>query len=219
MPTAAAPFAILRFEKVKTMGDLASQQTHVHRYRDTPNATPNRRDLNRLLFGEHFAIKGVQKRIEEVKASGQKVRANSIPAIEVLLTASPQFFEDSPPDEVAEWVEANERFLVDSFGADNVVQVMLHMDESTPHIHAVIFPRTKDGRLSAKDILGGPPGLSEWQTRYAAAIGKGLSRGKKKSKGQHQKIAHWYGEKDLSSDLNFDAIAGAVDRRKHTPLR
>jgi len=149
MPAAAAPFAILRFEKVKTLGDLASQQTHIHRYRDTPNATPSRRHLNRLIFGEHFAIKGVQKRLDEVKASGQKVRTNSIPAIEVLLTASPQFFEQASPDEVAEWVDANERFLVDSFGADNVVQVVLHMDESTPHIHAVVFPRTRDGRCQS----------------------------------------------------------------------
>lgn len=217
MSAAAAPFAILRFAKVKNLADLSSQQTHVHRYRDTPNATSARRHLNRLLSGEHFAVQGVQKRIDEVKAAGQKVRANSIPAIEVLLTASPQFFEQASPDEVAEWVEANEQFLVDSFGSDNVVQAVLHMDESTPHIHAVVFPRTRDGRLSAKDVLGGPAGLSEWQDKYAAMIGNGLSRGKKKSKGRHEKISHWYAENDLDARPDFDAIAGAVDRRKSVP--
>lgn len=48
---------------------------------------------------------------------------------------------------VKEWCES-------TFGADNVVGIYLHLDESTPHVHAVVTP-IKDDRLQSKAWLGG----------------------------------------------------------------
>ena len=38
------------------------------------------------------------------------------------------------------------------------------------HIHAVTVPLTSDGRLSAKEVLGGRKEMSERQDRYAAQM-------------------------------------------------
>ena len=40
------------------------------------------------------------------------------------------------------------------------------MDEKTPHMHLSFVPLTKDGRLSAKDIVGNKKKLTWWQDRF-----------------------------------------------------
>ncbi len=40
------------------------------------------------------------------------------------------------------------------------------MDEKTPHMHLSFVPITKDGRLSAKDILGNRKNLTKWQDDF-----------------------------------------------------
>ena len=40
------------------------------------------------------------------------------------------------------------------------------MDEKTPHMHLSFVPLTKDGRLSAKEIVGNKKKLTQWQDRF-----------------------------------------------------
>lgn len=71
-------------------------------------------------------------------------------------------------------------WLKSHFGADNVKSATLHLDETTPHIHSMIFPKNEKGRLCAKDWLGGAEKLSAMQDSYALAMqGLELERGKK----------------------------------------
>lgn len=44
-------------------------------------------------------------------------------------------------------------FLGDRYGCENVVSSWVHLDETTPHMHFAWVPVTKDGRLSAKDVV------------------------------------------------------------------
>ena len=56
--------------------------------------------------------------------------------------------------------------LADYFGADNIIGASIHLDESQPHLHMDIVPLTAEGKLSAKDMLGGPVALSRHQTEW-----------------------------------------------------
>lgn len=56
------------------------------------------------------------------------------------------------------------KFLAAEFGAENVVSLELHMDESSPHFHAVVTP-IKDGKLNAKHWMDGPARLSKLYER------------------------------------------------------
>jgi hypothetical protein len=58
------------------------------------------------------------------------------------------------------------------------------MDERTPHLHLCFTPITKDGRLSAKDIIGNRAALVKWQDDFWSHMVKGypeLERGESAS--------------------------------------
>ena len=47
---------------------------------------------------------------------------------------------------------------------------MVHLDETTPHMHLCFVPLTKDGRLSAKEILGNKKKMIRWQDDFYACM-------------------------------------------------
>lgn len=49
---------------------------------------------------------------------------------------------------------------------------MVHMDEKTPHMHLCFTPITKDGRLSATEIIGNHVQLTKWQDDFFAHMVK-----------------------------------------------
>ena len=49
-----------------------------------------------------------------------------------------------------EWCKDNIDWLLKTYGADNVVSAVLHMDEETPHIHATIIPIVQTERKKQK---------------------------------------------------------------------
>ena len=64
--------------------------------------------------------------------------------------------DDLTDDEITELLK-NDVYpmLKDWFGGDaNVLGAAIHLDESKPHLHLDIVPITKDGKLSAKKMLG-----------------------------------------------------------------
>lgn len=49
-----------------------------------------------------------------------------------------------------DWCQKSVYWLRSSFGEDNVVSSVLHMDEKTPHIHATVVPIVKKRGLRRK---------------------------------------------------------------------
>ena len=86
-------------------------------------------------------------------------------------------------DKLDQWIKANLSWLKDTFGEENLVSCVLHMDEKTPHLHATIIPivtterkrkewegdkkyATKSGpRLSADDVMARGK-LFQYQNTY-----------------------------------------------------
>ena len=115
------------------------------------------------------------------------------------------------------WCTDNLAWLRKTFGAENVVSAVLHMDEATPHIHAAVVPivtgerrkvrkektdetgkrkyRTKSTarpRLCADDVMSRIK-LKEYQDTYAAAMAKyGLQRGIDGSNARHVTTQEFY---------------------------
>lgn len=48
------------------------------------------------------------------------------------------------------WIDANLKWLRDTFGEDNLVSCVLHMDEKTPHLHATVVPIVIGERIRRK---------------------------------------------------------------------
>jgi hypothetical protein len=190
-------YAILRTKKISS-SSLGGMTSHIGRTRETPNADPELTPNNKVIsgVGAKEALQGIRERLKGVEAlTGRKVRKDAVVAIEVMQTASPAFFEGKNSEEIQVWANQNIIWLKNHFGTDNVLSATLHLDETTPHIHAIVFPQNSKGRLCAKDWLGGADKLSAMQDSYAQEMDLfALERGKKGSKARHIEIREWYGK-------------------------
>jgi hypothetical protein len=196
--------AILRIAKLKTGGNIGGLNQHCTRTMEVPNADPELRHYNKQLVGTPDMVKDVNDRIAK---AGCNVRKNAVLAIEHLMTASPEAFgykkvvgQDGKPvlqGDVKAWNEfetCSMKWLTDQYGAANVVNVHVHKDEETPHIHAVVVP-IKDGKLNARHFINGREKLSEMQDTFSESVKHiGIERGIKGSRAKHVDIKTFYSQ-------------------------
>lgn len=88
------------------------------------------------------------------------------------------------------------KFFEDRYGMENVISAVIHMDESTPHMHLNLVPITPDGRLCSKELFDKTK-LLQLQTDFYNAVGKkyGLQRGKEGSQAKHLSTAEFKAKK------------------------
>ncbi len=186
-------FAILDIEKIKTNTSFVNRHNHDFRLVEVANADKNKIADNKVLvecdYGTYLdAYKSM------VDASPiyqvQKVRKNAVRGIDVVLTYS---HESVGQVNMEEWERISVEWLQKTFGKENVVSVVEHNDESTPHIHAIVIPMVK-GRLNASSFLGGKQKMTELQSSYAKAVAPlGLKRGTQYSKAKAETMQAFYG--------------------------
>jgi hypothetical protein len=176
-------YCILRAEKLTSLGSIAGSAKHTFREILTPNADPDRTHLNWT---------GGAKSSAEVRAAIKARlpvarRKDAVLCIEYLITASPEWCKATPWKTQRKYFNDAIAWLRARHGAANVVCLNLQLDETSPHLVAYVVPLTVDGRLSAKDFLGGRKVLSDMQTQFADQVGKpvGLQRGIQGSKAKH----------------------------------
>lgn len=178
------------------------------------NADANRTQLNRELIAFPAGVKNrtdaIQFRIIHAGLH-RKVGKNQCKAIRIILTGThEQMMKIQDSGRLDKWTDANLKWLRETFGEDNLVSCVLHMDEKTPHLHATVVPivtterlrkkregekkyETKSGpRLSADDVMRRGK-LHEYQNSYAAAMKPfGLQRGIVGSTAKHQANSEYY---------------------------
>lgn len=186
-------FAILRLQKLKTLGNIGGSLSHNYRTRSTPNADPSRTADNEHSLQTAESVKtAIENRLPE------KRRKDAVLCIEHLITASPDWEGWGTTAETA-FFEKSKKWLIDKYGAQNVIATTIHRDETTPHLVAYVVPLDPDsGRLNAKKYIGGTRHvLSQMQTDFAATVADlGLSRGLEGSTAEHTTIKKYYSELD-----------------------
>ncbi len=186
-------FAIIRTQKLKTFGAIARSGRHSFREQPTPNASSALTSKN-LVSGCKDTNALIQAFNNRLPCSR---RRDAVLCIEYLITASPEAFarHGGHLDDLGSgYFRDALAWLRHRHGTDNVISAVIHLDESTPHLVAYAIPLTKDGRLSARDFLGGPQVMRKLQDSFYDACGqqRGLMRGVKGSKAQHSDIAKFY---------------------------
>mgnify|MGYP000014471527 FL=1 len=180
-------YAILRTEKLKTMGNIGGSLAHNYRTRETPNAVPERLHLN-----THDMASADEVKAAIVARLPEKRRSDAVLCVEYFIGASPDYFDGTDPKGERYFATAVE-WLKERHGADNVVATSVHHDETSPHLVAYVVPLDQDGKLNAKAFLGGRAKLTAMQTDFAKAVGRhGLDRGLEGSKAKHQSIRDYY---------------------------
>ena len=194
---------------------------HIARTKMPPNAIPELTYLNEELveFPErvHDRTQAILYRLETAGLT-RKIGTNQVRVIRVMLTGTQEDMQRIVQEGRLEaWCADNLEWLRKTFGAENVVSAVLHMDEATPHIHAAIVPivtgerrkarkeqtdesnrrkyRTKSAarpRLCADDVMSRIK-LKKYQDTYAEAMAKyGLQRGIDGSKARHVTTQEFY---------------------------
>ena len=168
-----------------------------HKEHSFPHADPERLHLNQDHTPDEYkrftVPEAIALRMKTGYTSPRKIRANAVRFMETILSGShDQMIKIQEEGRLNEWVEANKKFAEEEFGADNIIRFVLHLDETTPHIHCVTVPLTEDGRLSAKDVMGHKKEMRERQDNYALAMKSfGLVRGEKNSLATHDNAADY----------------------------
>ena len=162
-----AQHAILRFAKYK--GPTVSRiEAHNERTKESYASNP---DIKTELSKHNFHPVAPQGKYREVsnqiiRNAGCRVRKDSVTAVEVLITASPEFFEGKSRKEIREFFEYAVDFMKSKQNPDTYISAVVHVDEKTPHMHLCFVPITPDGRLSAKEIIGNKKRLTKWQDEF-----------------------------------------------------
>jgi len=201
---------ILRVSKLKTVGAVAGSCAHTFRDRETPNADVQRTHRNAFVGAASTkAVLAAMRARLPVKR-----RKDAVLCLEYLVTASPAFFAEKKSR--SDYFSLALKWLREKHGAQNVVCAAIHRDETTPHMVAYVVPLTADGRLSAKDFVGGPQKLTRMQTEFHQAVGApfGLQRGLQGSKAKHTALRRFYGALNTAPSLPgvtaVDHVAAAV---------
>lgn len=193
-------FAIYRHSKHKSLGTVTASARHMTREAKTPNADPARADQNQILIGSEDPaadLADLVPAIDAVDEVGRKRRRkNSVIALEILLTASPEWWSDATTDQQQEWLDASTAWLVQEYGRENIAHLRLHADERTPHLTGFIVPLDPEsGHLNARRWVGGAKRCAQQQTDYAASVeALGLSRGIEGSTAEHERVRRYYGQ-------------------------
>lgn len=190
---------ILRVEKIKNMTNVRQSGAHQHRHHhETPNANQILTKNNVTLVGGDNLAKAVRERLDLLD---KEPRKNAVLAVDGLLSLSPEIFrkEGGSPDNdiLSDFVETSEAWLKERFG-DNLVSAVLHLDETTPHIHFTVVPLEEkpDGRktLNARDMFNKWQ-LADMQRGFNAAMSASIptiESPKHGSKAKHTTIKQFY---------------------------
>ena len=156
-----------RFAKYKgpEIGYIESHNERTkEKYASNPDVDTSRSHLNfHLVTPQRKYRAEAEKQIAEV---GCRTRSDSVRVVEALVTASPEFFKGKKKSEVKAYFQEALGFIREHQDPKIIISAVVHMDEKTPHMHLCFVPLTKDGRLSAKEIVGNKKKLTQWQDGF-----------------------------------------------------
>ena len=227
---------IAGFGKVKTAAELTALSNHNNRINLTVNEQrridSKRTALNTVLINPlNISSKkagDMNAKINEFyKSENIEVKKDSVLAIDLMITASPEFFGDWHKDaklkpeskiKIDGWVQTQLDFVKKEFGVDAIKYAVLHLDETSPHIHFLITPeqtkiktlKNQHGESEKKvTILNAkrwnPKFWISLVTRLALANAKhGLKRGQEKSLARNVNLKEFAAKVAAAANTDYE---------------
>ena len=193
---------------LKTWEDMERFEAHMLRLYNTPNAHSDLIQYDIVLKGD----KSPSKTLEDyylkynLKQIGKGQYASRL-ATELIYTVSPKFFLKPGTNKfdfelIEKWATATMQYLEAEFPDGQLVWAMLHMSESTPHIHVLVCGREyhekwKKEIPSHSKFFGSKDKLRNLQSNYANALQRNgflVQRGLRGSKATHKEVSKWRAE-------------------------
>lgn len=225
----AKNYCIIRMRKVPMTSLTASQihnerLTNRHSNADIDIAKSHK---NIIYYRTKNLAENVKKRIAEIQAKQKrKIRKDAPVAIEYMITFSPDAMSRLSENQKSRYWQKSLKFVELRHGINNRLSAVLHLDETTPHLHVLVFPE-KNGKLSARDFFK-LPALSRMQDEFAQQVGIpfGFERGVKYSelaeKGEkphrHKSLKQYKAEKLKEAETRLQQIKAEQDKIAQEPI-
>ena len=160
----------IQINKAKGSADTGASD-HIERKTTPKNADPTRTHLNRELvqfpdgvadrteaINHRIRTAGIRREITPDQVRGNPHRA---------FGHARGHGEGAGRGRLDEWCGDNLQWLHRTFGKENTVSAVLHMDEHAPHIHATVVPIVTGERRKCEEAGGGQTHLPQEIQRRA----------------------------------------------------
>ena len=177
-------YVILKAGKLKCSTAQSVAKMHNLREKYCDNADPSKIDKNVVLLDRDIRPWEFCK--ERIRSTGRYERnppkRTAVKMYDLVISYSQESEKENPYMDVDDFIKTSFNWMKKNFGEENIYSAVVHFDEGTPHVHAMLVPITKDGRLCYRDLLGQPYLLRDAQTSIAKEMAHlGLQRGLEKS--------------------------------------
>lgn len=215
---------VLRCEKIKSNNVSYSHNHNFRTYenKSVENIDFDRTKLNQLVLGSKNTHEKIKENLTNLK-SKKAIRKDANVALEFIFSASPDYFYKNLDKEKFDTLtmkdnkkELNEifktldhkkledfkqavlTFIEETPGfKNNVVNLVLHLDEKSPHLHLLLTPIIEN-RLTAKEFFT-PENARSWQDKFAELTKPlGIERGEKDSASVHTSCKDYNSNIDVS---------------------
>ena len=202
-------YAVARMQKMKS-GNLGGAYRHNERIfenHSNKDIDPEKTHLNYELTDRDRSIpydRQIKQYINDNKISKRALRKDAVLCNEWIITSDKAFFENMSPDQIKNFFETAKNFFAERYGNSNIAYAMVHLDESTPHMHLGLVPM-QNGKLSSKSLFGSRDQLKEFQEafpKYLNEHGYSLQRGESDSKKKHLETAEFKEKQRLLDDTD-----------------
>lgn len=209
-------FAILRTKRIKNYTAVSNMFKHNMRQKFANNIDKEKSSLNKIYVDKIMSSSDLKSYYENLEV---KEKTNNTLAIELVLTASPEFFDNISKDKLEAWKQAQVDFLKNEYGK-RLKFLVCHEDEKSPHFHAVIsleerkihkYKNQKGEFFKEKTTLNSRGFNREYlialQSKYAEHNKRfKLNRGMFNSRAKHKELKEFQAEvtKALKSDYQND---------------
>ena len=204
-------YVVCHIQKFKS-GDVKGLQIHNQRERDYSKNKDIDRSKSELNYDLHNNKNiNYNRRVKEILEEGYKgkrsVRKDAVILTSTLVSSDGDFFKNLSEEEQRKFFEESYEYFKQRYGESNIVSAVVHMDETTPHMHLCAVPLTSDGRLSGKDIINRNT-LKKIQDELPKRLqskGFTVERGKDGSEAKHIEIHKFKREtyEKLSEELDM----------------
>ena len=218
-------YAIIRNEKLTR---VEAQGTYIHNARRSKGHTNKDIDNGRTHLNfyckknEQTYIKEFDRIKKEYDLKGH-IRSNSIILCEMTITSDNEFFDKIGLEETKRYFRESYEFVCNykKLGEKYIVSAVVHLDETTPHMHLIYIPviHTKDkegkeiDKICARDFWRGRDSYRDLQNefyKYITSKGFDLERGLpiEETGAKHQKI------EELKKITNFENTKKVLENVK-----
>lgn len=180
-----------------------------------PNIDSSRTKYNyNIIYSDKSYIETINQRLSQLELK-RKIRSDAILMNSFVVTSDGKFFKGLRPWEQRDFFRDCVQFFEDKYDTNNMISAVVHMDETTPHLHLNFIP-INDGRLSSKSLFDRQK-LEQLQTELWEQVGKKhcLQRGKSGSAATHVSAAEHRAKKIVEeAEQRGTEIDGQTEKKK-----